>query len=394
MMRSSTSATVTVPGDSTVPSASTAAQQPTVSVSGLRKMFRRRDGETVPAVDSISLDVKSGEFVVLLGPSGCGKSTLLRCIAGLEQPDSGVIKLHGRTSFSSAESVDLPPEKRRLGMMFQTYALWPHMSVFDNVAYPLRARRTPRPEVERRVQHVLDLVGISELRRQYSGQMSGGQQQRVALARALVSNEGLILFDEPLSNVDAKVRELLRREIIKMQQEIGFTAIYVTHDQTEAMEMADRIAVMERGRIAQIGAPREIYERPVSRYVGRFIGTTNELAGRVTQIVDSETVRVATDLGDVFAARGDDGVKVGAEVVMLARPESCRLEPRSDTADDTVNTWDVTVTKSMFLGMHTEHLVRLQGRRSTSSCARIRTEGCGRLETACAFASDAATCER
>ncbi|MEP7740016.1 ABC transporter ATP-binding protein [Nocardioides sp. 31GB23] len=329
---------------------------PAVSVRDLRKSYKRRDGEEVLAVDSVTLDVAPGEFVVLLGPSGCGKSTLLRCIAGLEQPHSGTINLHGHTSYSSQRRLDDPPEKRNLGMMFQSYALWPHMTVFDNVAYPLRARKAAKNDVSARVERVLEMIGIPELGRQYPGQMSGGQQQRVALARALVSNEGLILFDEPLSNVDAKVREQLRLELVLMQRDIGFAAIYVTHDQIEAMELADRIAVMQNGKVAQCGTPREIYETPSNQYVGRFVGSTNELNGRVTELTGDDLVRVDTQAGSVLATRGSQDVTTGAEVSVMARPEKCRFETSPSAS---VNAWEGTIAQTMFLGTHVEHLVKL-----------------------------------
>ncbi|GAB6987524.1 ABC transporter ATP-binding protein [Nocardioides pyridinolyticus] len=348
----------TRPTESQNRAGNTAEAIPAVSVQNLKKSFKRRDGEEVLAVDSVSLDVAPGEFVVLLGPSGCGKSTLLRCIAGLEQPRSGKIELHGRTSYSSEQRIDDPPEKRSLGMMFQSYALWPHMTVFDNVAYPLRARKVPKQEVTPRVERVLEMIGIPELRRQYPGQMSGGQQQRVALARALVSNEGLILFDEPLSNVDAKVREQLRLELVLMQREIGFAAIYVTHDQVEAMELADRIAVMQKGKVAQCGTPREIYERPANQYVGRFVGSANELPGQVKELLSGDLVRVDTQVGAVVATRGDNDVAVGAEVALLARPEKCRFVSPNDS---TPNVFQGVVAQTMFLGTHVEHLVRLAG---------------------------------
>ena len=257
---------------------------PALALRDIRKHFTRRDGTKVPAVDGIDLEVAQGEFVVLLGPSGCGKTTLLRCIAGLESPDHGEITIHGDRHYVSAEGLESSPNKRKLGMVFQSYALWPHMKVFSNVAYPLQVKRVSRQQVRERVTEVLKTVGVGELLEQYPGQLSGGQQQRVALARALVSSDGLLLFDEPLSNVDAKVREQLRYEIRRMQQQIGFAAIYVTHDQEEAMELADRIAVLNKGRIAQLGTAQEIYETPADRYVAKFIGATNEILGDVASI--------------------------------------------------------------------------------------------------------------
>ena len=277
------------------------AGDPAVRVENLVKRYRRRDGETVKAVDGISLTVHEGELVVLLGPSGCGKTTLLRCVAGLEQPDSGHVSVHGRTLFADGGRVSVPVEKRQLSMVFQSYALWPHMTVFDNVAFPLRNRRTPRAEIQRRVKRALEKVGVGDLVSSYPSQISGGQQQRVALARALVPNDGLILFDEPLSNVDARVRDELRFELLEMQREIGFSALYVTHDQSEAMAMADRIAVLGGGRIRQLAPPAEVYRRPASRYVANFVGTANEIPGRVAAVGLDGTMTVDTAVGKIQA---------------------------------------------------------------------------------------------
>jgi len=325
-----------------------------VSVRALQKVYRREDGSHARAVDGVSIDVEPGEFVVLLGPSGCGKTTLLRSIAGLERPDAGEIDIRGTTVFSSERGFDVPPERRRLSMIFQSYALWPHMTAFQNVAYPLKNRRLKKKEIAERVTRVFELVGIPELQKQYPGQMSGGQQQRVALARALAGEADLILFDEPLSNVDAKVREQLRFELLSMQRELGFAAIYVTHDQTEAMELAHRVAVMREGRVAQLGAPREIYLEPASRYVAGFVGSSNEIYGTLSSVEDGVAV-VDTDLGPVRGMPAD-GVAPGGRVVAVCRPERTRLaadEPRSP------NHWRAEVHAAAFLGANLEHVVRV-----------------------------------
>ena len=329
--------------------------EPVVSVRGLAKTFTRADGTPVTAVDNVSLDLTQGEFVVLLGPSGCGKTTLLRCIAGLERPDSGSIVIKGETMFDGAEGIEIQPQGRHLSMIFQSYALWPHMTAFDNVAYPLRSRKVPKGEVDARVHETLALVGIPELVEQHPGDMSGGQQQRVALARALVAGDDLVLFDEPLSNVDAKVRDQLRFELLQMQRDIGFSAIYVTHDQIEAMELAHRIAVMNSGRVAQLGTPREIYEEPQSRYVADFIGTANELHGKLASRGDGDAAKVTTALGEIDAVAVKD-VAIGDDVIVVFRPERCTFsaESRSD-----VNSWKADVQASIFLGSHTEHVVRV-----------------------------------
>lgn len=326
---------------------------------GIKKHFRRRDGTLVPAVDDVELSVNPGEFVVLLGPSGCGKTTLLRCVAGLESPDEGEIAIHGAPHYSSANTLDSAPERRKLGMVFQSYALWPHMKVFSNVAYPLRVRKLGRAEIRTRVHEVLASVGIAELAEQYPGQLSGGQQQRVALARALVSSDGLLLFDEPLSNVDAKVREQLRYEIRRMQQQIGFAAIYVTHDQEEAMDLADRIAVLNDGKIRQIGSPQEIYDTPADRYVAKFIGAANEIVGRISAISEDGTGTVETEAGPIFGILGQEGLAQGDEVSVIVRPEKCQLVQGSQP--DNGNDWQAERVATTFMGPTRRIIVRAPG---------------------------------
>lgn len=326
-----------------------------LSVGDLVKRFRRAGGDIVNAVDHVSLDVRAGEVLVLLGPSGCGKTTLLRCIAGLELPDSGRIELRGRDVDNVDAGVRVRTQHRGLSMIFQSYALWPHLTAFQNVAYPLRARGD-RKDFERRVVDALDMVGIAQLRDQFPSQLSGGQQQRVALARALVAGDDLILFDEPLSNVDARVREQLRLELAQMQERIGFAAVYVTHDQTEALSLAHRIAVMESGRVAQLGTPREIYASPATHYVATFVGTANELLGTVIDAAQVGRVVVDTPIGTVVASTGAD-LKVGDEVVLTSRPEASKLRPARGEAD--VDDRVGTVVTSMFVGSHTEHVVAI-----------------------------------
>lgn len=330
---------------------------PVVSVQGLNKQFRRADGSVVNAIDDVSFDVHEGDFIVLLGPSGCGKTTLLRSVAGLERPDSGTIRIHDRVTFSPEHGVEVPPEKRPVSMVFQSYALWPHMTAYKNVAYPLESQsRSERgSDIGARVRRVLEMVGIPELEQQYPNQLSGGQQQRVALARALVRGDGLILFDEPLSNVDAKVREQLRLELLSMQRELGFSALFVTHDQVEAMELAHRIAVLREGRIEQFGTPQEIYNTPASRYVANFIGSTNEFVGHVGSI-DRDGVVVETRQGRVVGRPGSDALATGSDVAAFCRPEHCvasREEP------NTANRWHGIVRAPLFVGSHTEYLVEL-----------------------------------
>ncbi|HMG41329.1 MAG TPA: ABC transporter ATP-binding protein [Acidimicrobiales bacterium] len=348
------------PTDDRSPAAGTAATAdpsatpvPAVRVQNLVKHFRRDDGSTVNAVDDVSIEVAPGEFMVLLGPSGCGKTTLLRSIAGLEQPASGTIEIGGEVVFSPVGSIDVPPERRNVNMIFQSYALWPHMTALQNVSYPLECAHVPKPERRERAESALAMVGIPELGGQHPGQMSGGQQQRVALARALVSNERLVLFDEPLSNVDAKVREQLRFELLSMQRELGFAAVYVTHDQIEAMELAHRIAVMQEGRVAQIGPPRTIYDEPRSYYVANFIGTTNVFAGVVTGHDDSrDLLTLDSDLGPVEAVAGSSEIRPGSDATLVCRPERCTLSTQEPEGP---NRWSAEVVASRFVGSHTEH---------------------------------------
>ena len=330
---------------------SSAAAGPRVIVRNLTKAFHTRRGRHV-ALDNVSLDVAAGESVVLLGPSGCGKTTLLRCVAGLERPDSGEIIVHGKTVFSSRDGIYHPPERRRLSMVFQSDALWPHMTVSENVAYPLRNVGVPAADVERRVSVVLEMVGLGSYASAYSGQLSGGQQQRVALARAIVANEGVVLFDEPLSNLDAKVRERLRIELLTMQRDIGFSSLYVTHDQAEAMALADRIAVMGVGRIAQLGDSDGIYRHPVSRYVANFVGKTNEVAGVVRGQEGGHTV-VDTPIGVLRGVARDDARTAGQKVFVLIRPEALLTGGGASAA----NRLEGDLKHAMFLGTHTEYVV-------------------------------------
>lgn len=298
----------------------------TVDCRDVEKRYpRRRRSEEVVALDSVDLVAMPGEFVVLLGPSGCGKTTLLRSIAGLDSPTKGKISLRGRTAFSSSDGVDVRSAERELSMVFQGYALWPHMTAAANIAYPLKARRLPAHEVRTRVAEALGLVGLSGLGDRYPSNMSGGQQQRVALARSLATRSDLILFDEPLSNVDAKVREQLRTEIKLLHASIGFTAIYVTHDQTEAMELADTLVVMDAGHVSQSGRPTEVYGRPANLSVARFIGSLNETRGRV-EAIDEGSCTVLTELGQWRVDGIDAGFEVGQDVVVAFRPENGVLD--------------------------------------------------------------------
>jgi iron(III) transport system ATP-binding protein len=329
-----------------------------VGVRNLSKVYEGRRGEVV-ALRDVSLDVLAGEMLVLLGPSGCGKTTLLRCVAGLEHPSSGDITVHGQLVYSSAQSVSVPPEKRRLSMVFQSYALWPHMTVFQNVAYPLRVLKLNEAEIRERVHNVLVLAGLEKLAKTYPGQMSGGQQQRVALARALVANDGLILFDEPLSNLDAKVRERLRDELIAMQQKFGFTGIYVTHDQVEAAALAHRIAVMEVGEIAQLGLPTDIFNAPSSRYVADFVGCTNAFPGHVAGSAGG-WLEIDTPIGRLLGAPASVALGRGQAVRVMFRPEHGRVAAAGASG---TNLFSGKVERCVFLGSHIEYQLNVGGER-------------------------------
>lgn len=339
------------------PSRGPAARAPALEVTNLLKRFRRPDGTVVNAVKDVTLRVEPGEFVVLLGPSGCGKTTLLRSVAGLEQPEAGRISIGGHDVFDPGRGVDLGPEHRSFSMVFQSYALWPHMSVFGNVAYPLRLQRPrlSKQEIRDKVATALGQVGIPELTDQYPSQISGGQQQRVALARAIVKGDGLILFDEPLSNVDAKVRDELRYELLAMQDRLGFAALYVTHDQTEALQLADRIAVLGAGSIQHLGSPSEIYRQPSSPYVADFVGTANSLHGEVVSR-DGTEVEVATQLGTVVGHSSESAeLAVGDGALVMWRPE--RTVTSAEAAS--VNSWSASLVRSSFLGSYVEDLYRV-----------------------------------
>lgn len=338
-------------------SAKEVAARPVLQVRNLQKSYYGADGTTVPAVDGISLTLEPGKFMVLLGPSGCGKTTLLRCIAGLEQPHGGVIEVGGRPVFSAEQGIDVPSYKRQLSMVFQSYALWPHMTVYDNIAYPLRTSLRHRPskaDVRARVERLAELVGIGHLMKRYPSQISGGQQQRVALCRALVANSELVLFDEPLSNVDAKVRERLRLQLLTLQRELGFAALFVTHDRQEAMVLANSIAVLEAGKVAQLGSPREVYGASASKYVAEFMGPTNKLEGELRE--GTGQVRVLdTAAGPVRGILSGAAVDAepGTQLVAMWRPEFCRT---SSAAGSGGNEWEVTTQESLYSGAYMEHI--------------------------------------
>jgi iron(III) transport system ATP-binding protein len=340
----------------------------------LRRVLKRFGTQT--AVNGIDLAAEQGEMLTLLGPSGCGKTTTLRMIAGLEDPDEGTIRAGERLLFDAAKGVNIPPENRGLGMVFQSYAIWPHMTVLENVAYPLKMRRVPVRERRIMVSKVLDLVGLGGLEDKPATKLSGGQQQRVAFARALVFQPELLLLDEPLSNLDAKLREHMRFELRIMQKRLGLTAICVTHDQEEALTLSDRLVVMNGGNIEQVGTPEEIYERPATRFVAQFIGKANmiELDEAVQHDAGGATVRLRTYGEPVqmvvppSAVRADGNGRVtssgnGERPCLFIRPEKiAMLDESASLAED--GRWLIpgTVRERAYAGDHNEYLADVNER--------------------------------
>lgn len=293
-----------------------------IRISNLSKDYSS-ERKRITALDHVELTIPTNQIFTILGPSGCGKTTLLRCIVGLEFPDAGEISIGDQIVFSKEKNIYIPPEKRGLGMVFQTYAIWPHMNVFDNVAYPLQARQKPRDKIKRKVAEVLQLVQLGGFENRPATKLSGGQQQRVALARALVAEPKVILFDEPLSNLDAKLREETRKELRRFLTKLKITAVYVTHDQAEALSLSDTIAVMNNGRIVEIGTPRDIYFHSEQKFVADFIGRANILEGRVTTMQNNYLI-TDTPLGPITCLRKKE-VELGKKVYICIRPEFIKI---------------------------------------------------------------------
>jgi iron(III) transport system ATP-binding protein len=339
------------------------------SYEGERKKRQRRSQppangtpqQRVFAVNDISFGVKPGELFTLLGPSGCGKSTTLRSVAGLETPDSGVVAVGERVLFAAGASankkVNVPANKRGLGMVFQSYAIWPHMTVFENVAFPLRVQpRSQRPgkrEITERVHRVLETMELLQYVDRHATKLSGGQQQRLALARAIVIEPSLLLLDEPLSNLDAKLRESLRFELKRLQRDLGITSIYVTHDQIEALSLSSNIAVMRAGEVVQLGKPRDVYENPQSKFVAEFIGTSNFIDGTVASR-DGDRYVVETRDGRLTLQSGAQ-MPVGTEVIVSIRPEAVQLTTERPIGVE--NVWEGNVTTRAFLGDAVDHVI-------------------------------------
>ncbi|HYB40626.1 MAG TPA: ABC transporter ATP-binding protein [Candidatus Methylomirabilis sp.] len=317
---------------------------------GLAKAFG-----TGPAVDGLDFVVDAGSIVTLLGPSGCGKTTTLRIIAGLERPDAGDVYVGGRLLTSASQGIFLNPEKRRMGMVFQTYAIWPHMSVFENIAFPLRARRRPPAEIRERVMAVLETIGLEGFHDRPAPMLSGGQQQRVALGRALVADPEVLLLDEPFSNLDARLREEMRFELKELQARVGVTTLFVTHDQAEAMILSDRVLVMNSGRIAQEGTPRQIYEEPCTRFVMDFLGQVDHITARVGRAADGAYVARldGVDGAQVLLTPGERW-REGEAAVLAIRSADVRLRPASADGQ-----WPGTVVSAVYLGDRVEYVVEV-----------------------------------
>jgi len=337
-----------------------------LTIQNLKKTFaddqkpaKGEKAKQVFAIDDVSIRVDEGAFFTLLGPSGCGKTTTLRSVAGLEEPDSGHIAVGGRTLFERGQQrVNIPANRRGLGMVFQSYAIWPHMSVFENAAFPLRvaARRSrSRADVKSKVMRVLETMELAHLAERRATKLSGGQQQRLALARAIVIEPPLLLLDEPLSNLDAKLRESLRFEIKRLQHDLGITTLYVTHDQNEALAMSTSIAVMNAGKIVQLGTPREIYETPRNTFVAEFIGASNLIKGTVAS-AESGAAVVETPAGRFVSAR-EHVVSVGDAVRVSVRPESIEIRDRG--VDSGPNRLPGEVVTSSYVGDSVITVVRV-----------------------------------
>jgi len=328
----------------------------------LRNLTKRF--ESIAAVDHVSLEVEEGEFVTLLGPSGCGKTTTLRTIAGFYQPDEGEIWFNDRLMNN------IPPAKRNTAMCFQSYALFPHMNVWDNIAFGLKMRRIPPAEQKRRVAQVLEMMSLAGMEKRMPGQLSGGQQQRVALARAIVTQPDILLFDEPLSNLDAKLRVQVRVEIREMQKRLGITSIYVTHDQDEALAISDRIVVMNQGHIEQVGDPQTIYLHPSTSFVAGFIGLANILSGRVISR-QGRRIQLETSFGNLWADAGDRTMEAGDSVRFSFRPENM-----TRWHEGAPNRIEGTILHAIFMGDVIDLFVDVKGTRlraHAESTARYRS---------------------
>jgi putrescine transport system ATP-binding protein len=353
----------------TTPQASAGAALPLLRIDAVGKRF---GGFT--AVDDLSLDIKAGEFFALLGPSGCGKTTLLRMLAGFETPESGRILLNGE------DVASMPPHRRPVNMMFQSYALFPHLNVRDNIAFGLRRAGVSRAEINARVAELVTLVRLEGLEKRRPEQLSGGQRQRVALARAVARRPRLLLLDEPLAALDKKLRDSTQRELLVLQRQLGLTFIVVTHDQDEAMTLADRIGVMNAGRLVQVATPRQLYEEPRSRWVAEFVGDINIIEGRI-EARDVGRLRVTTQGAGVLTALAPRGLGDVADVCVAIRPEKIRLSqraPADNSGASTINRLEGTIADVNYLGSASSYTIALDGgatfRASLANAARVNAD--------------------
>jgi iron(III) transport system ATP-binding protein len=329
-----------------------------LKVKSLYTEYASDNGTVVKAAQDVSFEVPEGKLFTLLGPSGCGKTTTLRSIAGLERPVSGDIEVGGRAVYSSSRGIFVAPNKRNFGMVFQSYAIWPHMNVFQNVAFPLDVRKMAKKDIREKVMRVLTAVQLDHLVEREATKLSGGQQQRLALARALVMEPQLLLLDEPLSNLDAKLRDRMRTELKRLQRELSLTTIYVTHDQSEALALSHEIAVMNDGRVVQIGPPRAIYETPSNQFVADFVGSTNFVGGTVTSVEGSGRCVVASAMGEI-KAHASEGVAKNSTVIVSVRPEDVELSEQEPSATEGDNIIRATVHSKDFLGEYLDFQVKV-----------------------------------
>jgi iron(III) transport system ATP-binding protein len=329
-----------------------------IEIKSLVKIYEDGDNAGVKAVNDISFNVEEGRFYTLLGPSGCGKTTTLRCIAGLEKANGGEILVAGKKVFSALDGTFVPAYRRPIGMVFQSYAIWPHMTVFENVAFPLRVgkERFSSADVQKKVRAALAQVELDGYEDRMATQLSGGQQQRLALARALVREPQVLLLDEPLSNLDAKLRERMRFELRELQRRLRITTLYVTHDQIEALSMSNVIAVMNSGVIVQEGAPRDIYLQPKTKFVANFIGSTNQMTGEVAKLESNHTALVRTEDGEISCGILE-GLTTGSKVVVVVRPESINLHLQQPTNGS--NVIPGKIGAAMFLGEYVDCTIEL-----------------------------------
>jgi iron(III) transport system ATP-binding protein len=326
-------------------------------VNNLKKSFNLRDA-VVDAVNDVSFEISEGRVLTLLGPSGCGKTTTLRCVAGLETPDSGEIIISENSVFSSKEGICVPPHKRGVGMVFQSYAIWPHMTVFQNVSFPvLRGGfKLPKAQVTQKVREALKLVGLDGFEDRPAPLLSGGQQQRIALARALVYEPRLLLLDEPLSNLDAKLRDEMRFELRELINRLRVSTLYVTHDQDEALSLSDEIAVMSKGRILQKGSPRDIYLHPADLFVAGFVGRANMIGGSI-DLKNGRTLKIKTPVGTWVSFTSQREFEVGDSVYVIFRPEDIIIKPASEA--EGINNFHASLERTVFVGNRLQCEIRM-----------------------------------